>query len=151
MIVSFLRSVRYRNRRVQIRLAPRLLVPANARQALQLAPQQVNLLEVTARLHLLGDQRGQARLQRELHALHGRRIGPFLGPVPAMQRAARHAQVLGNVRQPPAHPVQRARLAAQAGAGIGRGGIGRGGGIKRGIGSTHGAPVWDARAQVEKQ
>ena len=43
--------------RVQIGLTPRAFVFADAGQAFQLAAQQVNFLEVAARLYVLGNQR----------------------------------------------------------------------------------------------
>ena len=101
---------------VQVRFLASLFVLVHARKALDLAAQQVNFLEVPASLGVLVDEGAQARFKRSLHALNRLGLCPLFGLGPFVQRSAWHAQVIGNVGDAPAHPVQRPRVPARAGA-----------------------------------
>ena len=98
--------------RVQVTLFARLAVLMHPCQPLQLAAQQVDLFEIAASFTFFVDQSAQPHLQCALDPVHGLSLVPCICRFPLMHRGARHVNVLGNMRYPPAHPVQGAGLAA---------------------------------------
>ncbi len=93
-------------------MATWVLVPAHARQALDLAAEQVDLFEVAACLGLLGDELDETRLKRSLDPLDRRRPVPFVSGFPAPDRRPRQILEVGDVSDRPAHPVEESGLAA---------------------------------------
>ena len=99
--------VAVRHSRIQVALVAAALVLPDPRRSLQLAPQQVDLLEIAAGLPVLHDQRVDPHLQRALDPLQAARLRPLVAPLPRRERVVGQPKLPGDLRHPPAHPVQR--------------------------------------------
>lgn len=88
--------VAVRHLRVEIGLIAAVAVPVDPSDPLKLAAQQVNLLEIAAGFHLLGDQLAQPRLQREIDAVNRFDVIPAVALLPCRNCPLRRLQQFCN-------------------------------------------------------
>ena len=96
---------------IQIAFFARLLVLLHPGGLGHLAHEEVDFLEVAAGLAVLLNEQHQPGLECALDPVDGLGVVPLFGGAPIVHRGAGHAQQFRDVRDAPACPVQKTRLA----------------------------------------